>query len=93
LRERVEHALRTLQPLLRAPDERQGRRLAWGMARTTQASLLAAGAEWRLQQHGDRSGLTAAELFVREPLVAEPVQVGDAELAALAFGAVGEGRT
>ena len=81
---RVAAALEALRPCVLAPDERDGRRLAIGMARVTQAACLAEAAEWRLVQKGDRTSLVAAEMVTREPLVT-PVSA-DLDLAGLAFG-------
>lgn len=69
LRQRIANALETLMPMINAPDEAQGRRLAWGMARTYQAVLLVEAAEWRLQAKRDAAGLAAAELFCADGLV------------------------
>jgi alkylation response protein AidB-like acyl-CoA dehydrogenase len=87
LRDRIEHALDTLIPMINAPDEAQGRRLAWGMARTYQAILLAEAAAWRLRVKGDRAGIAAAELFSAGGLV-PPQASGAAEdgMEALAMG-------
>lgn len=87
---RIVQALETLRPLVGNPDEREGRRLAQGMARVTQAAIVAEAAQWRLlhaQQHGgaDRGGLIAAELLTRAPLVADTDS--DMELEDLAYGA------
>ncbi len=69
LRQRIENALDTLIPMINAPEEAQGRRLAWGMARTYQAVLLGEAAEWRLRVKRDAAGLAAAELFCADGLV------------------------
>jgi hypothetical protein len=66
---RIEQALDTLIPMIQSPEESQGRRLAWGMARTTQAALLAEAAEWRMRVKHDATGLAAAELFAADGLV------------------------
>ncbi|MBY4898584.1 acyl-CoA dehydrogenase family protein [Cupriavidus sp. AU9028] len=87
LRQRIEAALDTLIPLINAPDERQGRRLAWGMARTCQAALLAEAAEWRLRVKNDASGLAAAELFAADGLVPPRIDgLGAQPCDALALG-------
>ncbi|MGY8527313.1 acyl-CoA dehydrogenase family protein [Paracidovorax citrulli] len=74
LRHRIEAALDTLIPLINVPDESEGRRLAWGMARTCQAALLAEAAEWRLLVKNDATALAAAELFAADGLV--PPKIG-----------------
>lgn len=87
LRIRIEDALDTLNSMMNAPDEAQGRRLAWGMARTYQASLLVEAAEWRIGKKCDPTGLVAAELFACEPLVsAATPELNVENLHALAFG-------
>jgi alkylation response protein AidB-like acyl-CoA dehydrogenase len=80
---RIHRALETLRPLVLAPEEAEGRRIAQGMARTTQAAILAEAAQWRIVQKQDRSALVAAELITRAPLVAE--QSSDMDLECLAF--------
>ncbi|MCA1727441.1 MAG: acyl-CoA dehydrogenase, partial [Actinobacteria bacterium] len=72
--------------LLPEVEEKDARRVGWGMARTYQAALLCEAAGWALDKHGDRRTATAAALFTAEPLVgpAPPVE-DEAELAALAF--------
>lgn len=76
-----------LAPLVAEPDETQARRLAWGLARSYQALLLAEAAQWRLVEKGDRSGLAAAELFTREPLVApQTADIAETALRDLALG-------
>jgi alkylation response protein AidB-like acyl-CoA dehydrogenase len=80
---RTRAALATLKPLIAAPDPAQARRIAWGMAKTYQATLLAQAAQWAAAR-GDASGLVAAELFTREPLVGPNVE--DLDLQALAMG-------
>ncbi len=87
VRARIEAALDTLVPLIIDPSEDEARRLAWGMARTLQAALLAEFAEWRLQTRQDRAGLAAAEIFARAGLLDEPMPEEDvATLDALAMG-------
>ena len=43
---RIVAALEVMRPMVREPDEREGRRLASGMARITQATLLTEAAAW-----------------------------------------------
>ena len=81
---RIAAALEMLRPMVLEPDERDGRRMATGMARITQAALLAEAAEWRIVQKGDRSALVAAELVTREPLVS--AVTADMDLSGLAYG-------
>ncbi len=81
---RIAAALDVLRPMVLEPDERDGRRLAAGMARTTQAALLAEAAEWRILHKHDRTALVAAETITREPLI--PALTTDMELAELAYG-------
>jgi alkylation response protein AidB-like acyl-CoA dehydrogenase len=84
---RIEQALDTLIPMIQSPEESQGRRLAWGMARTTQAVLLAEAAEWRMRVKHDAAGLAAAELFAADGLV--PPAIGASAAAALDSLALG----
>lgn len=79
---RIAPALATLRPMVLAPEEAEARRLAQGMARLTQAALLAEAAQWRLARD-DRRGVVAAELFTRPPLV--PFAQSDLETTALAL--------
>jgi alkylation response protein AidB-like acyl-CoA dehydrogenase len=81
---RIAGALHGLRHDALEPDERDGRRLAIGMARVTQAAFLAEAAEWRIVHKADRAALVAAELITREPLVG-PV-TADMDLAPLAYG-------
>jgi hypothetical protein len=81
---RVAAGLEAVRPMVLEPDEREGRRLAGGMARVTQAALLCEAAEWRAARKGDGSAVVAAEMFTREALVA-PASA-DLELDALAYG-------
>ncbi len=81
---RIAGALEALRPMVLEPDERDGRRLANGMARVTQAALLAEAAEWRIVHKSDRTALVAAEIITREPLV--QAETTDMELADLAYG-------
>jgi hypothetical protein len=69
--------------LVLAPDEHEARRTAQGMARITQATLLAEAAHWRATRN-DPAGVAAADLFTRTPLLAEPTR--DLDLNALAYG-------
>jgi hypothetical protein len=85
---RIGGALTKLRPLVLAPDEKEGRRIAQGMARVTQAAILAESAQWRIEKANDRSALIAAEIMTRQPLVAEPSS--DMELASLAYGTMAE---
>jgi alkylation response protein AidB-like acyl-CoA dehydrogenase len=80
---RIAAALEVLRPMVLAPDEREGRRLAAGMARVTQAAVLAEAAAWRLATKGDRSALVAAEIITREPMVQAPL--ADLDFHCLAF--------
>jgi hypothetical protein len=81
---RIAGALAKLRHLVLAPEEPEGRRIAQGMARITQAAILAEAAQWRLEHKNDRSALVAVEIVTRQPLVAE--QSSDMELALLAYG-------
>ncbi len=81
---RIAPALATLRPMVLAPPEPEARRMAQGMARVTQAVLLAEGAQWRLREKHDRAGLVAAEIVTRAPLVSPPAS--DMELKDLALG-------
>ncbi len=81
---RIAAALDVLRPMVLEPDERDGRRLAAGMARTTQAALLAEAAEWRILHKRDRTALVAVETITREPLI--PALTTDMELTDLAYG-------
>jgi acyl-CoA dehydrogenase len=74
-----------LKPLLAEPEERDARRIAWGMARAYQAALLCEAAGWALDKKGDARVATAAALFTSEPLVAAHVSASDDELGSLAF--------
>ena len=84
IKPRIAAALKDLRPMVLEPDERDGRRLAGGMARVTQAALLAEAAEWRLVQKSDRTALVAAEMITREPLI-QPLTT-DMDLSELAYG-------
>jgi alkylation response protein AidB-like acyl-CoA dehydrogenase len=85
---RIHAALETLRPLVLAPDEREGRRTAQGMARVTQAAILAVQAQFRLTKSGDRSAVIAAELVTRAALVEG--RASDLRLDILAFGPGGQ---
>ncbi len=80
---RTRAALDQLKPLIAAPNPAEARRVAWGMAKTYQAALLAQAAQWSAAR-GDGASLAAAELFTREPLVS--ADVGDVDLVGLALG-------
>jgi alkylation response protein AidB-like acyl-CoA dehydrogenase len=84
---RVSAALDTMRPMVLAPDEREGRRLAAGMARVTQAAVLAETAAWRLLVKRDPAALLAADIVTREPLVHAPM--ADLDLRGLAFAGFG----
>jgi acyl-CoA dehydrogenase len=81
---RVQAALRDLRPLVLAPEEADARRIAQGMARVTQAAILAQSAQWRIVHKQDRSALIAAEIVTRAPLLAETTS--DMLLETLAYG-------
>jgi alkylation response protein AidB-like acyl-CoA dehydrogenase len=81
---RIAFGLEKLRPLVLAPEESEGRRLAQGMARVTQAAILAESAQWRILHKSDRSALIAAEIITRQPLVTEASS--DMELDSLAYG-------
>lgn len=66
-------------------EERNARRLAWGMALTLQGALLCEAAGWNLQTHGDARMATALALHCADPLVPPDAGLGDPELGALAF--------
>ena len=84
IKPRVTAALETLRPMVLEPDDRDGRRLAAGMARVTQAAMLAQAAAWRIVQKDDRTALVAAEIVTREPLI--QAVTADMDLHDLAFG-------
>ena len=84
IKPRIAAALETLRPMVLEPDERDGRRLAGGMARVTQAAMLAEAADWRIVHKADRTALVAAEIVTREPLIQAPM--ADMALDELAFG-------
>ena len=81
---RIFDALEALRPIVLEPDEREGRRLATGLARVTQATLLAEAAAWRIVHKNDRSALIATEMLTRDMLVPPPS--ADMDLQALAYG-------
>ena len=83
----VSRARQLLADLMATPEENDGRRLAWGMARTYQAVLLLEAAAWRQARKADASGWTALRLFMQEPLVPPVLPASIGELAGLAFGA------
>lgn len=82
----IVHARRTLAELIPRAQESDGRRLAWGMARTYQSVLLLEAAAWRQARKADGSGWTALRLFLQDALVPPVLPASDEELAALAFG-------
>lgn len=82
----IVHARRTLAELMPRAQESDGRRLAWGMARTYQSVLLLEAAAWRQARKADGSGWTALRLFLQDALVPPVLPASDEELAALAFG-------
>jgi alkylation response protein AidB-like acyl-CoA dehydrogenase len=84
---RVAAALAVLRPMVLEPDPEDGRRLAIGMARTTQAALLCEAAQWRILRKDDRTALIAAEIITREALL--PVVTNDMDLSQLAYGTPG----
>jgi hypothetical protein len=78
--------LEELKRLLAEPSgETEGRRLAWGMARTYQAALLCEAAGWALDKHGDARTATAASIFTAQPLIDAPMPVSPEDAASLAF--------
>lgn len=81
---RIFPALEMLRPMVLEPAPEEARRMAQGMARVTEAVLLAEAAQWRLAERGDATGLVAAEIITRGPLVAPAV--ADMSLDALALG-------
>lgn len=86
VRSRIEDALESLIPMINSPSEEQARRLAWGMARTFQALLLAEFGAWRWQRFQDSTGITAARLFVNQGLVDSACEETPEALQTLAFG-------
>ncbi|WP_406317443.1 acyl-CoA dehydrogenase family protein [Streptosporangium sp. NBC_01639] len=71
---RVEAAAETIRAAVRdltsrEPDPAACREVAWGMARTYQAALLAAQAGWALTTLDDQRSAVALEMFVAYPLV------------------------
>ena len=86
VRARIEEALESLVPMINTPRESQARRLAWGMARTFQALLLAEFGQWRWQCFQDGGGITAARLFARQGLVDPDCGETPEALQAVAFG-------
>ncbi|MFN2610301.1 MAG: acyl-CoA dehydrogenase family protein [Actinomycetota bacterium] len=85
-RRAVLDAVGELETLMMEPSEPEARRLAWGMARTYEASLLCRGAGWALDKHGDPSTATAARVFTARPLITRPLDVPLEKLADLSFG-------
>ncbi len=86
VRARIEEALEALVPMINTPRESQARRLAWGMARTFQALLLAEFGQWRWQRFQDGTGIAAARLFASQGLVDPACGEAPEALQALAFG-------
>ena len=86
---RIAMALEKLRPLVLMPEEQDGRRIAQGMARITQAAIMAESAQWRIVTKQDRSALIAAELVTRAPLITETGS--DMMLETLAYGDTGAG--
>jgi alkylation response protein AidB-like acyl-CoA dehydrogenase len=86
VRDRIEEALDLLVPMINQPQESQARRLAWGMARTFQALLLAEFGMWRWHQNQDSTGIAAARLFVSQGLVDAVCEEETDVLHAVAFG-------
>lgn len=80
--ETIRAALRELTPRLTQPAPETARPLAWGMARTYQAALLAAQAGWALTTLGDERTATALDLVTAHPLL-PPVATEPAALRAL----------
>ena len=86
---RIDDAIRQLRPMIAEPEANDARRLAWGMARTFQALLLAEAAQWRLAHKQDNDGIAAAEVFARAPLIeADLSDLPDTALAGLAGGSI-----
>jgi len=85
---RIAAALTRLRPLVLAPEDPEGRRIAQAMARITQAAILTEAAAWRIVHKNDHTALIAAEIVTRQPLVAEPSS--DMELGLLAYGTMPE---
>lgn len=83
----VSRARHLLADLMATAEENDGRRLAWGMARTYQAVLLLEAAVWRQAIKADRSGWTALRFFLQAPLVPPALPASVRESAELAFGA------
>ena len=83
-RRAVAAALERLKALLAEMDERGGRRLTWGMARTYQAALVCEAAGWALSNKNDPRPAVAAALFSADRLVG-PELPADDDLRALAF--------
>jgi alkylation response protein AidB-like acyl-CoA dehydrogenase len=83
--ERARASLATIEP-----EERNARRLGWGMARTYQAALLCEAAGWALDKKGDAKSATALALFTADPLVGSELPMDDDALGALAFDMTAE---
>ncbi|MHB1669047.1 MAG: acyl-CoA dehydrogenase family protein [Thiomonas sp.] len=82
----VRSALSELQAMMQEPMERDGRRIAWGMARTYQAALLCEAGDWRWRVKADRGGIAAARQFMSVDLIAPKQDASDSDLDVLAFG-------
>lgn len=85
--QKVTSGLKELRKMMHAPAERDGRRLAWGMARTYQAALLCEAADWRWRVKADRGGIAAARQFTSADLIPVRQEASDGDLHLLAFGA------
>jgi len=84
---RIAEALETMRPMVLEPDEREGQRIAGGMARVAQATLLMEAAAWRNTERDDRSALIATEMITRAQLI--PARTVDMDLQALACADAG----
>lgn len=82
---KIRIASKSIRNLLDSPTEQGARRLAWGMARTYEAALLAQSAAWTLDESGDRRALTAARIFTEKSLVDDEADVEPEDLGSLAF--------
>ncbi|HEY1488683.1 MAG TPA: acyl-CoA dehydrogenase family protein, partial [Micromonosporaceae bacterium] len=83
--DRIRAVLPELRVLLKDATPGNARRLAWGLARTYQAALLHASAEWAADNGGGTAPATAARLFADRPLLDADDAVTDEDLDALAF--------
>lgn len=82
----VNDAASALADILKAPEEKDARRIAWAMARTYQAALLCEVAGWNLDKHGDERVATALKLFTDEGLISVDSGLDMSALTGLAFG-------